>query len=641
MAEVIDVSTYTPVIFPTVAIFLIGLFYMYYIRAVLPREGTTEWITRAVKRPRFTMSFRLHKMERRDILPVVVITLASAFLGFFKLGDTQAPQSFHRFTGNNKTVVISLDEPREIGKLYYYTGLWTGSYTLEFSEDGTVWFEPPPSSGQKNVMSQPHGDLFKWREAYISGLPVTARYVRITASTAPLELGEIALFGADGALIPAGKLSCPDAPALLDEQSLVPDTPTYLNSMYFDEIYHGRTAYEFLHGIKAYETTHPPLGKLIIAAGIALFGMTPFGWRFMGTLFGVLMVPIFYVFVKNMFGKTRVAVCGTLLFAFDFMRFTQTRIATIDTYGVFFILLSYLFMYRYVTQEEDTPFKKTLAPLALSGLFFGFGCASKWIVVYAGLGLFALYLIAQVRRIVYYRKNDLPGLGGYIVKTLLFSFIFYILIPAAIYCLSYIPYAYAYGLRLKDGMLWNKDFYRMVWDNQLYMFRYHSQLKDTHPYQSSWYQWIVDGRPILYFSKLYNGGAVKSAFAAFGNPALWWGGFAAIIAMAVHAVRRKDGKALFILIGYLSQLLPWVIIPRIVFIYHYFPSTLFLALAMAYVFNTIFERGYGRCRRIVYGYTAATVFLFVMFYPVLSGEPVPTFYTTYFLCWFPGAWPFY
>ena len=310
-------------------------------------------------------------------------------------------------------------------------------------------------------------------------------------------------------------------------------------------------------------------------------------------------------------------------------------------YGVFFILLSYLFMYRYVTQEEDTPFKKTLAPLALSGLFFGFGCASKWIVVYAGLGLFALYLIAQVRRIVYYRKNDLPGLGGYIVKTLLFSFIFYILIPAAIYCLSYIPYAYAYGLRLKDGMLWNKDFYRMVWDNQLYMFRYHSQLKDTHPYQSSWYQWIVDGRPILYFSKLYNGGAVKSAFAAFGNPALWWGGFAAIIAMAVHAVRRKDGKALFILIGYLSQLLPWVIIPRIVFIYHYFPSTLFLALAMAYVFNTIFERGYGRCRRIVYGYTAATVFLFVMFYPVLSGEPVPTFYTTYFLCWFPGAWPFY
>ena len=615
-------STYIPVIFPTIAIFLIGLFYLYYIRAVSPREGTTEWIKRAVERPRFTMSFKLHKMERRDILPVLILTLVSAFLGFFKLGDTAAPQSFHRFSSDRKTAVVTLDEPVQIGKFYYYTGLWIGSYTLEFSEDGNLWIEPPPSMGQQRVMNQPHGDLFKWREAYISGTPITAQYIRITSSTAPLELGEIAVFTADGALLPADRLSCPEAPALLDEQSLVPDTPTYLNSMYFDEIYHGRTAYEYLHGIKAYETTHPPLGKLIISVGIALLGMTPFGWRFMGTLFGVLMVPILYVLIKNMFGKTRVAVCGTLLFAFDFMRFTQTRIATIDTYGVFFILLSYLFMYRYATQEEDVPFRKTLPPLFLSGLFFGIGCASKWVVVYAGFGLLALYVITQVRRILYYRKHELPGLGGYIFKTLVFSLIFYILIPAAVYCLSYIPYAYGHGMRLENGMLWDKEFYRLIWNNQVYMFSYHSQLVDTHPYSSNWYQWLVDGRPILYYAKAYPGG-VKSSFAAFGNPALWWGGLAGIIAMAVHFIRHKDGKALFILIGYLSQLLPWVLIPRIVFIYHYFPSTLFLVLAMAYVFNTVFERGYGRPRRIVYGYTAAAVFLFAMFYPVLSGEPVP------------------
>jgi len=634
------VSSYLSVIFPTVAIFLIGLFYMYYIRAVSPREGTTEWIGRTMERPRFTMSFRLHKMERRDVLPVLIITLVSAFLGFFRLGDTVAPQSFHRFKSDQKTVTITLDETREIGKFYYYTGLWIGSYTLEFSEDGHLWIEPPPSEGQQRVMNQPHGDLFKWREASISGLPIAARYIRITASSAPLELGEIAVFTADGALLSADKLSCPEAPALLDEQSLVPDAPTYLNSMYFDEIYHGRTAYEYLNGIKPYESTHPPLGKAIISVGIALFGMTPFGWRFIGTLFGVLMIPILYILIKNMFGKTRVAVCATLLFAFDFMRFTQTRIATIDTYGVFFILLSYLFMYRYATQDEDVPFRKTLPPLALSGLFFGIGCASKWVVVYAGFGLLALYLITQIRRILYYHRNEMPGLGGYIVKTLVFSVIFYILVPAAIYCLSYIPYAYGYGYRLEFGMLRNKNFYRMIWDNQTYMFRYHSRLVDTHPYSSNWYQWIVDGRPILYYSRLLNGGTVKSAFAAFGNPALWWGGFAAIVAMAVHFIRRRDGKALFILIGYLSQLLPWIIIPRIVFIYHYFPSTLFLTLAMAYVFNTIFERGYGRYRRAVYGYTAATILLFIMFYPVLTGAPAPVFYTTYFLRWFPGAWPF-
>ena len=59
--------------------------------------------------------------------------------------------------------------------------------------------------------------------------------------------------------------------------------------MYFDEIYHGRTGYEMLHRMTAYETTHPPLGKDFIMLGIAIFGMTAFGWRCAGTLFGVML----------------------------------------------------------------------------------------------------------------------------------------------------------------------------------------------------------------------------------------------------------------------------------------------------------------------------------------------------------------
>lgn len=636
---VVALSGLVTVIFPAAAILIVVMFFLYYQRAVAPREGTTEWITRAVSRPRFAMSFRLHRMERRDVLPVLILTAVSAFLGYFRLGDTVAPQSFYRFQGADKSVTITLNSLTSISKVYYYTGLWTGSYTLEFSHDGETWFEPPPAEGEKHVMSQGHGDLFKWRRAAFSTPPITAQYIRVTASTTPMELGEMALFDETGALIPASEMTT-EAAALFDEQDIVPEAPSYLNSMYFDEIYHGRTAYEYLRGLKVYETTHPPLGKAIIAAGIALFGMTPFGWRFMGTLFGVLMVPILYVLIKNMFGKTRVAVCGTLLFVFDFMRLTQTRIATIDTYGVFFILLAYLFMYRYVTQEEDAPFGKTLGPLFLSGLFFGIGCASKWTVVYAGAGLCALYVIRQVRRILYYRRNCLPGLGAYLVKTLVFSVLFFIVVPAVIYCLSYIPVAIGYGLKLEDGMLWDPRFYRIIWDNQKFMFTYHAKLDDTHPYSSAWYQWIIDGRPILYYSQLSEDGTVKSAFAAFGNPALWWGGLLAIIAMVVRLFKEKDGKALFILIGYLSQLVPWMLVPRIVFIYHYFPSTLFLTLAMAYVFDIILDRKYGRYHRAVYGYTAFSIALFIMFYPVLTGEPVSVFYTRYFLRWFPGAWPF-
>jgi len=48
-----------------------------------------------------------------------------------------------------------------------------------------------------------------------------------------------------------------------------------------------------------YETTHPPLGKIFIALGILVFGMVPFGWRIVGTLFGVAMVPVMYMFGKR------------------------------------------------------------------------------------------------------------------------------------------------------------------------------------------------------------------------------------------------------------------------------------------------------------------------------------------------------
>ena len=74
--------------------------------------------------------------------------------------------------------------------------------------------------------------------------------------------------------------------------------------MYFDEIYHARTAYEFLHGLPTYENTHPPLGKILISVGIAIFGMNPFGWRIMGTLFGIAMLPFLYLLWKKMTGNT-------------------------------------------------------------------------------------------------------------------------------------------------------------------------------------------------------------------------------------------------------------------------------------------------------------------------------------------------
>ena len=631
-------TQYLTLVFPAVTVLCLLLFFKYYLMVSRPLKGTTEWIARIVEKPKFTLLHRRHPMERRDILPILIITLVYAAVAFFKLGNLSAPQNFFRFTGDKNSVVITLAEPVDIGKVMYYTGLWTGSYTLEFSSDGANWVEQYPAENEEQSMDQPHSDLFKWLKANLNDNNLPTQYIRITAHRTPIELGELALYDKNGGLLLPRTISSNDAPQLFDEQDQVPDAPTYMTNMYFDEIYHGRTAYEHLNNIVPYETTHPPLGKLIISIGISLFGMVPFGWRFMGTLFGVLMLPVLYIFLKNMFGKTVIAACGTIIFAFDFMHYVQTRIATIDTYGVFFIMVSYFFMYRYITRDPEEPFNKALPSLALSGLFFGIGCASKWIVIYAGAGLLALYIIRLIWCWKYYRDNEIPGYGGFLLSTLLCTFTFFIIIPAVVYCLSYIQNGRAAGMTIAEGMLWDPKYYQLIWNNQTSMFGYHAKLEATHSYSSVWWQWITNGRPILYYREVSSG--LKSSFASFGNPIVWWGGFLAMIVMVYRSVKFRDSKALFILIGYMAQFAPWLIITRVVFIYHYFPCVLFMTLALAHVLNTIWERAQGRYKLAVIGFTGSAVFLFAVFYPVLSGVPVSEFYTKHFLCWIPSAWPF-
>lgn len=226
---------------------------------------------------------------RRDAIALGIITSVYAVTAFIGLGDTDAPQSFHDFH-SGESVTVDLGEVRSIDGIMLYSGLNTGSYRIELSDDGNNFSDA--GSFEQNYVA-----LFKWNDFKLDALQVpNARYIRLTAS-GDVRLGELAvrcggeLFG-----------QCADAPELFDEQNTVPEYQSYLNSTYFDEIYHARTAYENIEGVYPYEISHPPLGKLIIAIGIELFGMTPFGWRFSGVLFGVLMLPVLYMLLKRMFG---------------------------------------------------------------------------------------------------------------------------------------------------------------------------------------------------------------------------------------------------------------------------------------------------------------------------------------------------
>ena len=70
-----------------------------------------------------------------------------------------------------------------------------------------------------------------------------------------------------------------------------------------------------------------------------------------------------------------------------------------------------------------------------------------------------------------------------------------------------------------------------------------------------------------------------------------------------------------------------MLIFRITFAYHYFPSMLFLVFAIAYAMDGILERNKAGAHLAVYGLTGLAVGLYAAFYPVLIGLYVPKWYT--------------
>ena len=76
---------------------------------------------------------------RRDGLVLGLIVIIYSLVAFYNLGDTKAPQSFHRFK-QNESVELDLGQEQTVSSLMLYTGLDTGSYTVEYSHDGEYWY---------------------------------------------------------------------------------------------------------------------------------------------------------------------------------------------------------------------------------------------------------------------------------------------------------------------------------------------------------------------------------------------------------------------------------------------------------------------------------------------------------------------
>lgn len=562
---------------------------------------------------RISSPSRSRKLDRGDRALMWLLTAVYTIFTLVNLGTLRFPQTEWRGEPG-ASVTIDLGEEKEVAAFRYNGGIGLGEMTIT-ADDGSVF-----------DFSQVYGDMFSWR---VSRLGFTTRYLLLECVSGEVVFNEIAFADPEGTVLKASVVG-EEGTALLDEQDTLPQKPSYFNGMYFDEIYHARTAYEFLHTMSVYEWTHPPLGKELIALGVAVFGMKPFGWRVVPALFGAAMLPVLFILGKRLFRRRDCAFLASALFALDTMHFAQTRIATVDVFVVFFILLMYLFMTDYLYLDaENAPLRKAFLPLGACGIAFGLGTASKWTGLYAGAGLAVLFFANLFGDIARSGKGEESRRAwGRAWKTIAFCCVFFLLVPAAIYFLSYIPF-YRYEAAADPGT--PMTFRRMLdilVRQQESMYSYHSALTATHSSQSAWYEWPFGAMSVWFYCS--SNESTVSNISTFVNPAVCWvcavGTLCAVTELLFGKMKKdpdyRKTALTILLVAIAANYLPWTLVTRCTFQYHYFPTMPFVILCGVLLLQHLEESGEVSAR-VKWIWLAFSAVYFLLLLPACSGITVP------------------
>ena len=594
---------------------------------------------------------------KKDIHAIVLITALYALVSLWQCGSNTFPTTTwqpQKDTADQSFILELTDSTAfdQINVLYEEGDNNSNQTTWQLGVEGMKIEGSNDLSNWQSISTLNNNGIYEYQ--IIEG-EYDYRYIRITSVNPNQTLTEIAFKkSGEDVLLPVKVYEddCADTeyPALLviDEQDKAAIHPSYYDQGYFDEVYHPRNAKEISDGQYMYATVHPLLGTNIMALFIHLFGFTPRVWRLPGILFGIMIVPLFYGIVHRLFGRTDLSIFGTILCAADFMHLTTSRIGTLEPFSVFFILVMFYWMIRfYQSSFYDTKLTHELRLLLWCGIFMGIAISTKWTACYSAVGLAILLFTNLIRRTIEYRKAKkfLQENNGsavqiaeaqhitsvyqsYLLAILGWCFVFFIILPLIIYWACYIP-----DKVWRDG--WSIS---NVLEQNSYMYHYHTNLKATHPYQSTWYQWILDIRPIWYYSGVKAEG-ISHSISCFSNPLLTWAGLPSILYVLYECIRKKDSTAWFILIGYLTALGPWVLlVKRCVFAYHFYPTSFFTMLAIVYASEKLLALNHEKTRKLLIVFTIAYVFLFVMFLPATAGFGTTQGYIK-LLEWFP-TWYF-
>lgn len=393
-------------------------------------------------------------------------------------------------------------------------------------------------------------------------------------------------------------------------------------STVFDEVHFGKFISGYLNREHFFDI-HPPLGKLMIAGVAKITNFRPdFDFakigekypanhykymRFLPTLAGTLLPLIIYLIARRLKISENLSLLAGLFIVFENSLIVQSRFILMDS---FMLIFGFTAIYFY--------FKKSLL---WAGIFGALALSIKWTGA-SFLGLIGLFYFIEWLKPEWFVRLGLKSKNKQ--KNALKGLFYLIVIPFLIY---YAIFSIHFSLLTKPGPgdafmsenFQSKSLSAKFIELNKKLYTANRNLNATHPFSSNWYQWPLMQKPIFYWNDgLPAGGRIYLA----GNPIIWLLGTVSIVWLLL---KKQTKKTYFILSGYFLNLLPFIFIGRVMFLYHYFIALIFSILATAYILNK-----YKIEKSIYFGLLAGIIILFLIFSPLTYGFAMPQFFNQIF-----------
>lgn len=405
------------------------------------------------------------------------------------------------------------------------------------------------------------------------------------------------------------------------------------SSAVFDEVHFGKfiSAY-FTH--EYYFDIHPPLGKLILAAWGKLWGFRPgfsfanigddfpdntyLALRFLPALAGALLPLVIYGVARRLnMGKPAAFLAGAFI-ALDNALLVQSRFILLDS---FLLLFGFGAVYCYLTWRQKGGLGQSKWYLLAAGVLGGMAMGIKW----TGASFIGLIVILELFRLWNSRRSLVMSHWSFVIVCLAVA-------PMVVYYSAFVVH---FALLTKSGTgdaFMSKQFrhdlegstfqadesiqslpmFEKVAELNIEMYRSNQRLTATHPYSSKWYSWPFMERTIFYWIK------GDARIYLQGNPVVWWASTAAVLGTLWCILRARVVRApsaLLVLGGaWVINLLPFVGIARVMFLYHYF-----IALVWAVVMLAWFADKLKRPEKPVLAAVGVALATFAFFAPLSYG----------------------